>query len=132
MRPNELRIGSRIKCYGENSEITLIGTEVVSAKYDGENGKISVIFSNPTLQSIPLTEEWLLNFGFKKSSEGFFSIKTNKRSINLEINLKTKRTILFNNLNKSYVDLMASKYVHQLQNLYFSLTEKELTLNTNQ
>ena len=64
---------------------------------------------------IPLTEEWLLKFGFKQNKEykywefGKFIIDQNFTLCDIDI----KVTI---------------KYVHQLQNLFFALTEKELEI----
>ena len=64
---------------------------------------------------IPLTEEWLLKFGFKQNKKykywefGKFIIDQNFTLCDIDI----KVTI---------------KYLHQLQNLYFALTEKELEI----
>jgi len=80
---------------------------------------------NGEYEPIQLTQEWLLQLGFKETAEDFLSIKTKKKGVYLEINLKTKRTILF---DKGYVELVFTKHVHQLQNLYFALTNKELIL----
>lgn len=63
---------------------------------------------------IPLTEEWLLKFGFRSDGGDLFE----KSDI-----------ALFFSLDKFYkldgFDLSV-KYVHQLQNLYFALIGKEL------
>ena len=91
---------------------------------------------------IPLTEEWLLNFGFVKYQfmNGYFintifgdlMIQFYKTEIHLFFTkisydsqgMKFNGRKFINN-NKSFTDC---KYVHQLQNLYFSLTGKELTI----
>jgi hypothetical protein len=64
---------------------------------------------------IPLTEEWLLKFGFKidKQHECDFA------SIGVF-------TISFR--DNFFYDYTNLKYVHQLQNLYFALTGEELTI----
>jgi len=64
---------------------------------------------------IPLTEEWLLRFGFDKKD----------RVINGNFNIG----VLYYNGGIDYFefDVTHIKHVHSLQNLYFSLTQKELT-----
>src|SRR6478609_2812239 len=50
------------------------------------------------IKSIPLTEEWLIKFGFKEIKNEpikWFKIATKKRSVSLEIDIKRKRAILF-------------------------------------
>jgi hypothetical protein len=79
---------------------------------------------------IPLTEEWLLRMGFE----------INKRpSKDIYIEFNPRMAILFNQGNVGEMDLIQDgkfisfkhghiKYVHQLQNLYFALTNEELTM----
>jgi hypothetical protein len=72
-------------------------------------------------QPIPLTEEWLLKFGFEKNHNNQFIL------------MKGSVDILFNkDLNGWTCDGMnfsinQTLYVNQLQNLYFALTGLELT-----
>jgi hypothetical protein len=72
---------------------------------------------------IPLTEDWLLKFGFDK----------------LPIVFEYKRFYLYKQDNSDIWRLNHSgtnahittlKYVHQLQNLYFALTNEELNLKS--
>ena len=65
---------------------------------------------------IPLTEEWLLRFGIDKKD----------RVINGNFNIG----VLYYNGGIDYFefDVTHIKHVHQLQNLYFALTGKELTI----
>ena len=81
---------------------------------------------NPKLaEPIPLTEEWLVKFGFEEI-DGFLTLDLGSFS--------GARFIFWygdvlNLFCKS--DMMLSKqikYVHQLQNLYFALTGEELTI----
>ena len=67
---------------------------------------------------IPLTEEWLVKFGFDNLGAygwgiGYFHIR-------------------FRNIHKFYFPLknrlVRIKHVHKLQNLYFALTNEELTI----
>ena len=75
---------------------------------------------------IPLTEEWLLIFGFKKRKnrhlfhwENKIVISEYKDEFENFFYPKTGYDIRFSN---------EIKYVHQLQNLYFALTGAELTV----
>ena len=85
------------------------------------------------VEPIPLTEEWLVKFGFVEtvSASGLFynvNIGVEKdgggwswsfRQVHIELG---KRTSTF------YHHILQIQYVHQLQNLYFALTGEELTL----
>jgi len=114
IQANELRIGNYLK------ELTSDDIFQVKDSYYMAL-EVNLLCSRP----ITLTPQWVLELGFKPLIDGFYRIKTKKRGVYLEINLKTKRAILF---NKGYVELAFPKYVHRLQNLYFALTNKELTL----
>lgn len=77
------------------------------------------LYNLDKIHPIPLTEEWLLRFGFeKKSSDVFelyeYAIERNYDSVDFIFEGKIIRVI---------------KYVHQLQNLYFALTGEELIYN---
>jgi hypothetical protein len=90
---------------------------------------------------IPITEEWLKKFDFKKQNSIkhclLYSIKTKKQqyfSVSEmldgyedpnELTLKEIKKYWSFDGNKYDVKI---KYVHQLQNLYFALTGEELQL----
>jgi hypothetical protein len=77
-------------------------------------------------QPIPLTEEWLLKFGFKKVSTNF-----ENDFLIIHGNIKTGTfDFLLNIPNTTRYNVSVIKFVHQLQNLYFSLFGEELRLNT--
>jgi len=72
------------------------------------------------VEPIPITEEWLLKLGFiNDDAQRYF-----KNGIYL-ILYDEGCTILHNQIHINYF------YVHQLQNLYFALTGKELTYGNN-
>jgi hypothetical protein len=85
---------------------------------------------------IPLTEEWLLRFGFKHIIEksGFKALKKELNSINQDwemfYELKNDKYsfYLINDANEVFY-LNHIEQVHSLQNLYHSLTGEELHLN---
>jgi hypothetical protein len=70
------------------------------------------------LKPIPLTEEWLVNFGFTFKSYGYGIEEWKQWNFDgFSLNGFTH--------SQTGVDL---KYVHQLQNFYFALFGQELTL----
>lgn len=83
---------------------------------------------NDCLRPIPLTEEWLLKFGFEKQENNWkrlcicndWTYIYWERLVGIELSV-----------NKHSVMQPHIKSVHQLQNLYFALTQEELTLKTN-
>lgn len=72
--------------------------------------------SHDDLKPIELTEEWLIKLGFDKESENEFT---------KDQEFCVYRTVLgFEFANHDWPKQL--KYVHQLQNIYNDLTEKEL------
>jgi hypothetical protein len=123
----ELRLDNYI-CINNNlhpcrvKEITMSSVIVESIK---EN------YSEPTINSmnpIPLTEEWLLKFGFERHhfdySNGVIYIK------DVPNNNEFKWGVYPFELGSGFIINKSKnlKYVHQLQNLYFALTNEELTM----
>lgn len=77
------------------------------------------------INPIPLTEQWLLDFGFEIEREHYDKGR-------LSILLADNNNDYYKNgrvFYKSWAIMEAQpKYVHQLQNLYFALTQEELIL----
>jgi hypothetical protein len=74
---------------------------------------------------IPLTEEWLMKFGFVPIDERGYSKEVVNKEDNYEYNF------VLSKLAYGYdndVCLYVIQYIHQLQNLYFALTGEELTI----
>lgn len=130
MEEKELRIGILVKDYA--------GNIFKFALQDFCNIKNSIIDADEYCKPIPLTEEWFFNFGFNEISftqdrnrdwYKMFEIDNTSELISLNYYTKTNHCI-FNfdiGYGNKYVDLY---YVHQLQNLYFALTNSELNFNT--
>lgn len=86
---------------------------------------------------IPLTEEWLLNFGFSKHTKRW-SLSVGGELFDYHIlDVQNEFPPLWHCKNEGYTisgqvrntrQSHFVKYVHQLQNLYFALTGTELTL----
>lgn len=92
--------------------------------------KTQTIFSGTFLaewqaEPIPITEEWLLKFGFKKikNTPWYREYRIDKKNI-VSFDKDDKEYSYFNLSSR----LCTLKYVHQLQNLYFALTGAELTV----
>lgn len=67
------------------------------------------------LKPIPLTEEWLLKFGYDLITENHYAISGHLIWICNDLFICDKNGIIL-------------KHVHQLQNLYFALNREELKL----
>ena len=140
MKANELRIGNYII---ENIETDIIGKVKGVNSYEADNTERVVYTERQTtleefIQPIPLTEEWLYKFDLIKRNytkdmpeglqrpdvdeDGNIYYTWVKGAFNLEI--QESGEIWFD-VYSHYIHI---KYVHQLQNLYFSLTEEELIL----
>lgn len=76
------------------------------------------------LAPIELTEEWLTNFGFVEETKNEFILRQHPIIFNIHRNLITGE--FMSRINPNYSILV--KYVHELQNLFFALTKRELEL----
>lgn len=130
MKASELRIGNYISFINKDNEINIPQTHPLKVM-DISLFKIEVcqidelfaqvekpiILDNRYVCGIPLTEEWLLKFGFEKRIDGYFKSK-------IKLDFNSNGIVRFHWSQKvTYLD-----YVNQLQNLYFALTQKELSI----
>ena len=117
MKASELRIGNLVDDNGLVETVTsdhLINDE----HYDGLKGCLP----------IPLTEEWLLKFGFKKSNSDWYTTKSMQLPFEeLAIKLSNGRVTAETDRVEIFI-CNEIKHVHQLQNLYFALTGNELEI----
>ncbi|KKN54319.1 hypothetical protein LCGC14_0593740 [marine sediment metagenome] len=117
MKATELRIGNLIN---NNAEVVGIVNGTVYVKPSERS--IITSYRYDQLKPIPLTKEWLKKFGFVKSSQdermwiddttGWFMIYEKDEYYKFS----TSENVYGKQFNK----------VHQLQNLYFALTDEEL------
>jgi hypothetical protein len=78
-------------------------------------------------EPIPLTEEWLFNFGFKKVGQTIRLQVTNY----LELCYMTfDNTLRLQTIKSGFTEDTKIKFVHELQNIHYWLTRKELELKT--
>jgi hypothetical protein len=123
MKANELRIGNLVQ-YSDTKEVANIYQ--IEHRYKSVY-RINDLNDNNQIEPIPLTEEWLLKFGFEKDER-----YGDKVSV-IEIKKCKEFILMFDDRDESYflcdtdVDTCL-KHVHQLQNLYFCLTGTELEI----
>ena len=124
MKASDLRIGNYYNIYAEGKEYTYkVGLE----DFCSDNYK--------NFEPIPLTEEWLLKFRFHSQIGYIKFIGEDYQDSSFEVaqNDLDKWYCYFRNFVKGAADdfvLLRNdlKHVHQLQNLYHSLTNKELEI----
>jgi hypothetical protein len=104
MKASELRIGNYIQ--NSHGTISNVGIVMLGGQYD--------------YHPIPLTEEWLLKFGFEQISDRVY-IKN--YHYGYEFGITNIFVIKNDNCFMRYKHI---QYVHELQNLYFALTNEEL------
>jgi hypothetical protein len=124
MKVNELRIGNLVNYEQTNHKITSISDlGFITSIWLGNNDMNDEYSHSITeLKSIPLTEEWLLKFGFIKSlHEGYYD----KKWLSGDFFFDGKKLLVITEglINGDFPGIL---YVHQLQNLYFALTGEEL------
>lgn len=121
MEPKELRIGNLVNRLGI---ITVIrGISIDSDGMGYIHTPMSGIITINQIETIPLTEELLVKFGFVKSHSYW-----RNKNISM-LSFKLQRNTWFFTTGKGEGNGVALEYVHQLQNLYFALTGEELTIN---
>lgn len=123
LEPNELRYGNYVLHNDAIDTICEIGQS-----YNGYTEKQGYFnFGKYSIEPIPLTEQWLINFGFDKSWDStFFNlVLPNKYKVYISISLELESYQLCQSVQGFSIDI---KFVHDLQNLYYSLTKQELIL----
>ena len=118
MKANELRIGNYVKCLNESRQILGItkhnGTNETELHYAEFKGLFPMKLFH--LKPILISFQWLNDLRFKKYPKHWGM---------------HKGSVCFHENNIFYkgVDIgVKVKYVHELQNLYFALTGKELEI----
>lgn len=131
MKANELRINN---WYDHNGDYRQVTPNTIEEVWESERS---------WCRPIPLTEEWLLKFGFENSSHPDFDFHINIPHLR-DNNYKSTIGVIewsdgvievYRVNGKTDVHTAETcgvatiQYVHQLQNLYFALTGEELNLH---
>ena len=115
MEAKELRIGNLVRDFsGRETTVEGIRPNIGKVETDKMDEDIDL------LKPIPLTEEWLLKFGFEKYE---FDHKEN------QYRFKERLLVIRKGFFCDYGTSVELKHVHQLQNLYHALTGEELKIN---
>jgi hypothetical protein len=127
MKAEELRIGNWIRYAGKEIELTRQKFKLC----------VFTLGLDELHEPIPLTEEWLIRFGFNYEDPLIYG----KSGWYLKLkNQDLPSFIFFNNhlqcslfisssFNMCFIDTNGNcEYVHQIQNLLFALTGQELTI----
>ena len=144
IKANELRVGNWLfGMFNTNDGFVMqpleISPDVISEIYEGVSD----------YDPIPITEEWLLRFGFEKKiqwwrvkNDGKFDVIENQgfelnkciknddgryHDVYFSYDSVSKKLNCYSSDGGDDTTVFADiKYVHQLQNLYFAITEKEI------
>lgn len=135
LKENELRIGNLLRDKVSKTELEVIELTKENIVTYVIDRSMFPLKDGWGIEPIPLTEEWLLGFGFEKSKQGSENF--------YHLQLRGRIWIRFIDYDCNNLDLVQDgkiiafpfgviKYAHQLQNLYFALTGEELTLKDNE
>lgn len=127
MKAEEVRIGNLLwNPYGKQPEAVYSIRPVQALNTNHEINEEHPDFFQP----IPLTEEWLVKFGFVDNSYGrFYKYIDNEFYITVSFKDYAHTQLSEHPVEVNDYSLpLDCKYVHQLQNLYFALTGEELTI----
>lgn len=135
MKANELRIDNLV--YWEDKifpicqinsagfyHLRVYGNIISGLISEGEENKI---------KGIPLTEEWLLKSGFEKilcsAKDNSFKFTKGRQTSSFAVSLYIPEGLC--SVGGAWLEIKVL-YVHQLQNLYFSLMGEELTIKKDE
>lgn len=123
MKARGLRIGNWVNHKGGFGQV-----QVTQEMLGDEKLFRMQLMSNPPqdlIKPIPLTEEWLVKFGFTESVKlGMYKDLTSRMVLKF-YKIPNQLDLIQDGKNISFAHGRI-KYVHQLQNLYYALTGEEL------
>lgn len=133
----QLRVGNFLQTKnGKQVEVWNIQSDGINSytwsetQYRVQSGGSDLSYEYEDLEPIKLTEQWVLDFEFKVESnydtfelEGF-ELETNQRNISTN-----ERSSFYLFLGEDHIFNRKIDFVHELQNLYFTLKQEELFFN---
>lgn len=132
---SELRIGNSVLWNRhdeslENEVVEIYTIQRASVRAYTEIEELSeMLLRYEDIEPIPLTEEWLVRFGFTYDGVLIDMLLEIEKYKFLGYDNKSKRVHCYHfKPTVQGANLCECKYVHQLQNLYFALTGGELTI----
>lgn len=128
MKVEELRIGNLVEVFDESpTKVLAISDKYIALRFDSTKYMMAELNQ---IVPIPLTDEWLVKFGFEKYTSNHYYISVLQRGrvhVYLETNF-SDASVELGNISGYAFGYPKVKHVHQLQNLYFALTGEELTI----
>ncbi len=125
IQPNELRIGNKLQI---GSQIVTVAELYSSEFKTPEEGFLP--YGHDDISGIPLTEDWLIKFGFvKKFTAAFAAFDLGK--IRIYLREGQPATLHYNADRGWYPEIKEINYVHEVQNFMKEWTGKELTEMTD-
>lgn len=122
MKTSDLRIGNLVYFENEVQIVSSLHSDNTLRLQKDINSDCHGCYkvTDERIKPIPLTEEWMLKFNFPKDEDNIF--KLSKSIFWLDTG--------FMQVANGYTPLLncECKYVHQLQNFYYCIFNKELTL----
>ena len=128
MKSIDLRIGSTYHSVKWKIPVTLEAEDIAELVVMADGANIDH-YIDSVFQPIPLTEEWLVKFGFNEKYKSTSNRWTKwAEGVNAGLELHDCEDE-HGNIHGVFLHdfTLEVKYVHQLQNLYFALTGEELT-----
>lgn len=130
--PQELRVGNWVNDVG-SVPYQIMPNDIVALHQCQISGKVLL-----TINPIPLTPEWLVRFGFLqgkgKWGNDFYILNEDGFTVMFSVEHWTdvEETSVWKNhwFTKGLLNKNKLQFVHQLQNLFFALTGKELILDS--
>lgn len=138
MRASELRIGNLISYAGQHviilgihrSSEFMVPVHYIELGYYTDSIGFQRKETDEEVRPIPLTEEWLIKFGFNKTDGDTYEKDLHPTWGKIEISIQDISFSISRYDSDSDVPGDALQHVHRLQNLIFALTGEELIIQT--
>ena len=141
INPSELRRGNLIS--------TVLGyAQILSVPYEGDFGGLGSmkcltkkepnLYRLEKIEPITITEEWLIKLGFERKNNypnEILAIRDERYLgcwLGISKSLFENWTFYKGSWIDNKVNIVEIKHIHQLQNIYFDISGKELILNIKQ
>jgi hypothetical protein len=116
MHPKDLRLGNYIQDYAGN----VVQAEALQQR---EDIKINEGIAAASYEPIQLNAEWLIKFGFQPTGTSWLLSTDNYKDFDVQL---LEESYFLNSDGLPFSN--GFSYVHQLQNLYYAITNQELII----
>ncbi len=127
MKGQDLTIGNWYHSVKFNTPVKLTAEDIYNLVADADGASIDH-YIDEMFKPISLTESWLVKFGLKKSKFDGYEIRLKRKGYEFTYYLYYDKGEMYTG-NQEHFGCFQVKHVHQLQNLYRSLTDEELEIN---